>query len=209
MESSTRVGSVAPLGNQERVEYYRNDSLKYCRHEEEKKERRKSRGGWTAFYTRLGRFWNFSLSLAKVDTEEEKKWLPGENFVSRLFLLFCCLLRSDRLVVIAGRGCGCGCRPRPTSIVRPQPTAYRCGMQSSCARMHNRSLTFVFVLKPALQGPLDQPWSNPTSRPSPHAYYVYEFSRNLVRMGMGTVRFSEPWSRAKGFRCRPRCPSPD
>ncbi|KAL0934298.1 uncharacterized protein CTRU02_211097 [Colletotrichum truncatum] len=24
--SSTRVGSVAPLGNQERVEYYRNDS---------------------------------------------------------------------------------------------------------------------------------------------------------------------------------------
>ncbi|KAK1977167.1 hypothetical protein LZ30DRAFT_555237, partial [Colletotrichum cereale] len=36
-ESSTRVGSVAPLGNQERVEYYRNDSLKYCRHEEKRR----------------------------------------------------------------------------------------------------------------------------------------------------------------------------
>jgi hypothetical protein len=64
MHSSTRVGSVALLGNQEKVEYYRNDSpakmvskacrgwlgvpkgrghiLKYCRREEEKK--RKSKG---------------------------------------------------------------------------------------------------------------------------------------------------------------------
>lgn len=39
MHSSTRVGSVALLGNQEKVEYYRNDSLKYCRHEEEKKKK--------------------------------------------------------------------------------------------------------------------------------------------------------------------------
>ncbi|KAJ0138009.1 Multidrug resistance protein CDR1 [Fusarium oxysporum f. sp. albedinis] len=44
MHSSTRVGSVALLGNQEKVEYYRNDSLKYCRHEEEKKK--KSPKGW-------------------------------------------------------------------------------------------------------------------------------------------------------------------
>ncbi|KAK1997911.1 hypothetical protein LX36DRAFT_533087, partial [Colletotrichum falcatum] len=36
-QSSTRVGSVAPLGNQEEVEYYRNDSLKYCRHEEKRR----------------------------------------------------------------------------------------------------------------------------------------------------------------------------
>ncbi|KAK4118280.1 hypothetical protein N657DRAFT_715966, partial [Parathielavia appendiculata] len=37
--SSTRVGSVAPLGNTNGDNYYRNDSLKYCRHEEEKKKK--------------------------------------------------------------------------------------------------------------------------------------------------------------------------
>jgi hypothetical protein len=37
--SSTRVGSVAPLGNTKEDEYYRNDSLKYCRHEEKKEKR--------------------------------------------------------------------------------------------------------------------------------------------------------------------------
>ncbi|KAL2179632.1 uncharacterized protein P884DRAFT_172958, partial [Thermothelomyces heterothallicus CBS 202.75] len=36
--SSTRVGSVAPLGNTKEDNYYRNDSLKYCRLE---KKRRK------------------------------------------------------------------------------------------------------------------------------------------------------------------------
>ncbi|KAF6809645.1 hypothetical protein CSOJ01_06817 [Colletotrichum sojae] len=46
-QSSTRVGSVASLGNQEEVEYYRNDSLKYCRHKEkrEKKILRLAAGG--------------------------------------------------------------------------------------------------------------------------------------------------------------------
>ncbi|KAF6844997.1 hypothetical protein CMUS01_00530 [Colletotrichum musicola] len=46
-QSSTRVGSVASLGNQEEVEYYRNDSLKYCRHKEkrEKKVLRFAAGG--------------------------------------------------------------------------------------------------------------------------------------------------------------------
>ncbi|KAL2194230.1 hypothetical protein P885DRAFT_43360 [Corynascus similis CBS 632.67] len=38
--SSTRVGSVAPLGNTKEDNYYRNDSLKYCRHEEKKKKRK-------------------------------------------------------------------------------------------------------------------------------------------------------------------------
>ncbi|KAK4649178.1 uncharacterized protein QC761_0018680 [Podospora bellae-mahoneyi] len=37
--SSTRVGSVAPLGNTKEDDYYRNDSLKYCRHEEKKKKK--------------------------------------------------------------------------------------------------------------------------------------------------------------------------
>ncbi|KAK4460797.1 hypothetical protein QBC42DRAFT_331511, partial [Cladorrhinum samala] len=37
--SSTRVGSVAPLGNTKEDKYYRNDSLKYCRHEEKKEEK--------------------------------------------------------------------------------------------------------------------------------------------------------------------------
>ncbi|KAK4101782.1 hypothetical protein N658DRAFT_424671, partial [Parathielavia hyrcaniae] len=36
--SSTRVGSVAPLGNTNGDNYYRNDSLKYCRHEKEKRK---------------------------------------------------------------------------------------------------------------------------------------------------------------------------
>ncbi|KAL2262147.1 hypothetical protein VTK26DRAFT_2309 [Humicola hyalothermophila] len=36
--SSTRVGSVAPLGNTREDNYYRNDSLEYCRHEEKKKK---------------------------------------------------------------------------------------------------------------------------------------------------------------------------
>ncbi|KAK4159702.1 hypothetical protein QBC43DRAFT_271863 [Cladorrhinum sp. PSN259] len=36
--SSTRVGSVAPLGNTKEDKYYRNDSLKYCRHEEKKEK---------------------------------------------------------------------------------------------------------------------------------------------------------------------------
>ncbi|KAK4664708.1 uncharacterized protein QC763_0073520 [Podospora pseudopauciseta] len=36
--SSTRVGSVAPLGNTEEDDYYRNDSLKYCRHEKKKEK---------------------------------------------------------------------------------------------------------------------------------------------------------------------------
>ncbi|KAL2195628.1 hypothetical protein P885DRAFT_14612, partial [Corynascus similis CBS 632.67] len=36
--SSTRVGSVAPLGNTKEDNYYRNDSLKYCRHEEKKEK---------------------------------------------------------------------------------------------------------------------------------------------------------------------------
>ncbi|KAK4198645.1 hypothetical protein QBC40DRAFT_89988, partial [Triangularia verruculosa] len=36
--SSTRVGSVAPLGNTKEDDYYRNDSLKYCRHEEKKRK---------------------------------------------------------------------------------------------------------------------------------------------------------------------------
>jgi hypothetical protein len=53
MHSSTRVGSVALLGNQEKVEYYRNDSLKYCRHEEEKKKKPKGREGRRAFIERL------------------------------------------------------------------------------------------------------------------------------------------------------------
>jgi hypothetical protein len=38
--SSTRVGSVAPLGNTREDKYYRNDSLKYCRLKKEKKKRK-------------------------------------------------------------------------------------------------------------------------------------------------------------------------
>ncbi|KAK4149721.1 hypothetical protein C8A00DRAFT_18633 [Chaetomidium leptoderma] len=37
--SSTRVGSVAPLGNTKEDNYYRNDSLKYCRHEEKREKK--------------------------------------------------------------------------------------------------------------------------------------------------------------------------
>ncbi|KAH7353929.1 hypothetical protein B0T11DRAFT_357268 [Plectosphaerella cucumerina] len=43
--SSTRVRSVALLENPEWVEYYRNDSLKYCRHEEKKKKKKPKRAG--------------------------------------------------------------------------------------------------------------------------------------------------------------------
>jgi hypothetical protein len=42
--SSTRVGSVAPLGNTKEDDYYRNDSMKYCRHEEKKRKRRRKVG---------------------------------------------------------------------------------------------------------------------------------------------------------------------
>ncbi|CAP67526.1 uncharacterized protein PODANS_6_11800 [Podospora anserina S mat+] len=42
--SSTRVGSVAPLGNTKEDDYYRNDSLKYCRHEEKKKKKNRNGG---------------------------------------------------------------------------------------------------------------------------------------------------------------------
>ncbi|KAK4640059.1 hypothetical protein QC761_0088010 [Podospora bellae-mahoneyi] len=42
--SSTRVGSVAPLGNTKEDDYYRNDSLKYCRHEEKKKKKHRNGG---------------------------------------------------------------------------------------------------------------------------------------------------------------------
>ncbi|CAP65117.1 uncharacterized protein PODANS_5_6990 [Podospora anserina S mat+] len=42
--SSTRVGSVAPLGNTKEDDYYRNDSLKYCRHEQKKNQKKKKIG---------------------------------------------------------------------------------------------------------------------------------------------------------------------
>ncbi|KAK3396920.1 hypothetical protein B0T20DRAFT_355958, partial [Sordaria brevicollis] len=54
-ESSTRVGSVAPLGNTKEDKYYRNDSpvggdsLKYCRHEEKKKKSVNWRVGGACF----------------------------------------------------------------------------------------------------------------------------------------------------------------
>ncbi|KAK4653432.1 hypothetical protein QC762_0083530 [Podospora pseudocomata] len=37
------VGSVAPLGNTKEDDYYRNDSLKYCRHEQKKKKKKKKK----------------------------------------------------------------------------------------------------------------------------------------------------------------------
>ncbi|KAK0626323.1 hypothetical protein B0T14DRAFT_577704, partial [Immersiella caudata] len=43
--SSTRVDSVAPLGNTKVDDYYRKDSMKYCRHEEEKRNGTRWRGG--------------------------------------------------------------------------------------------------------------------------------------------------------------------
>ncbi|KAK4136038.1 hypothetical protein BT67DRAFT_346494, partial [Trichocladium antarcticum] len=43
--SSTRVGSVAPLGNTKEDNDFRNDSLKYCRHEEKKKKKIEREGG--------------------------------------------------------------------------------------------------------------------------------------------------------------------
>ncbi|KAK4189701.1 hypothetical protein QBC35DRAFT_513788 [Podospora australis] len=49
--SSTRVGSVAPLGNTKEDEYYRNDSLKYCRHEEKKRKENLERpAAWRCLY---------------------------------------------------------------------------------------------------------------------------------------------------------------
>ncbi|KAL2184756.1 hypothetical protein L209DRAFT_399676 [Thermothelomyces heterothallicus CBS 203.75] len=42
--SSTRVGSVAPLGNTKEDNYYRNDSLKYCRHEKKKEKANRNDG---------------------------------------------------------------------------------------------------------------------------------------------------------------------
>ena len=48
--SSTRVGSVAPLGNTKEDEYYRNDSLKYCRHEEKKEKKIEMKGGGRSIY---------------------------------------------------------------------------------------------------------------------------------------------------------------
>ncbi|KAK4199483.1 hypothetical protein QBC40DRAFT_176246, partial [Triangularia verruculosa] len=50
--SSTRVGSVAPLGNTEEDKYYRNDSLKYCRHEEKKRKGKEMTGGEPIIYSR-------------------------------------------------------------------------------------------------------------------------------------------------------------
>ncbi|KAK4199572.1 hypothetical protein QBC40DRAFT_150699, partial [Triangularia verruculosa] len=49
--SSTRVGSVAPLGNTKEDDYYRNDSLKYCRHEEEKKKNTEILAAKSRIYT--------------------------------------------------------------------------------------------------------------------------------------------------------------
>ena len=56
--SSTRVGYVASLGSKEEDNYFRSDSMKYCRHEE-KKEKRRGKGGGRAvviyFWGLLGR----------------------------------------------------------------------------------------------------------------------------------------------------------
>ncbi|KAK4660164.1 LOW QUALITY PROTEIN: hypothetical protein QC762_0016160 [Podospora pseudocomata] len=49
--SSTRVGSVAPLGNTKEDDYYRNDSLKYCRHEEKKKKKTEILADRSRIYT--------------------------------------------------------------------------------------------------------------------------------------------------------------
>jgi hypothetical protein len=50
--SSTRVGSVAPLGNTKEDEYYRNDSMKYCRHEEKRRKEEERTGRWARLNTR-------------------------------------------------------------------------------------------------------------------------------------------------------------
>ncbi|KAK3684065.1 hypothetical protein B0T22DRAFT_385300, partial [Podospora appendiculata] len=68
--SSTRVGSVAPLGNTKGDNYYRNDSpggklgvglLKYCRHEEKRKRKRNGRGPAENIYR-----WVRSVRAAKL-----------------------------------------------------------------------------------------------------------------------------------------------
>ncbi|KAK4179597.1 hypothetical protein QBC36DRAFT_157480, partial [Triangularia setosa] len=49
--SSTRVGSVAPLGNTKEDDYYRNDSLKYCRHKEKKRKGKEMARSEPSLYT--------------------------------------------------------------------------------------------------------------------------------------------------------------
>ena len=49
-KSSTRVGSAALLRDREKDNYFRNDSMKYCRHEEKKEKETEMEGGVAQLY---------------------------------------------------------------------------------------------------------------------------------------------------------------
>ena len=71
--SSTRVGSVAPLGNTKEDDYYRNDSMKYCRHEEKKRKRGGKVGCEAGFKYSL---W-VVRALLRTRSDLQSGWVPA------------------------------------------------------------------------------------------------------------------------------------